>query len=434
LRAVVTASNDAGWVSAATTATATVAAAPPVNTTPPAISGQAVEAATLSASPGTWTGTEPISYAYRWQRCTGEGTGCADVPGATSRAYTLTGADLDGTVRVVVTATNAAGSASAESAPSGTVAAAPPVNRIAPTIEGTPADGATLTATPGLWDGTEPISFAYQWQRCDGAAGACVPIGGATDSTYTATGGDVGSALRVVVTATNRAGSAPAASSRTGSVDAAPPTNTAVPAVSGTARDGATLTASTGTWTGTAPIDYTYGWQRCDGAGANCADIDGATASTYDLVPADVGSRVRVVVAATNDGGTRTAASEPSAVVAAAPPVNTASPTISGTVRDGAVLTAAPGTWTGTPTITYAYRWQRCDNAGESCADIADAEGSSYRAGAVDVGGTLRVVVTASNGGGSASATSDPTEAVAAAPPANTVLPRSAARCRTARC
>src|SRR4051794_25465829 len=41
------------------------------------------------------------------------------------------------------------------------------------------------------------------------------------------------------------------------------PANTTPPAVSGTPAVGSTLSASTGSWTGTAPITYSYQWRRC---------------------------------------------------------------------------------------------------------------------------------------------------------------------------
>ena len=70
----------------------------------------------------------PLDYTYQWQRCDAAGTDCADIAGATDPTYTLTPHDVGATVRVVVTATNAAGDDTARSAPTATVDAAPPVN------------------------------------------------------------------------------------------------------------------------------------------------------------------------------------------------------------------------------------------------------------------------------------------------------------------
>src|SRR4051812_50044292 len=66
-----------------------------------------------------------------------------------------------------------------------------------------------------------------------------------------------------------------------------------IAAPAGTTTAGQALTASTGSWTGTAPIAFAYGWQRCDTTGGACAPISGATASTYGLVPAHVGRTIR---------------------------------------------------------------------------------------------------------------------------------------------
>jgi hypothetical protein len=92
------------------------------------------------------------------------------------------------------------------------------------------------------------------------------------------------------------------------------PTSTAPPAITGTAQQGQTLTASPGTWTAD-DATLTYQWQHCDAAGANCADIAGATAQTYAVTPTDVNTTLRVVEKATNRFGSPTATSAPTAVV-----------------------------------------------------------------------------------------------------------------------
>ncbi len=85
---------------------------------------------------------------------------------------------------------------------------------------------------------------------------------------------DAGSTPRVAVPARNSIGAGHALSAPTTPVVGAP-ANTAPPTISGTPRVGQTLSASTGTWTGN-PTSFGYQWQRCDPAGANCADIAGA--------------------------------------------------------------------------------------------------------------------------------------------------------------
>ena len=72
-----------------------------------------------------------------------------------------------------------------------------------------------LTTSNGSWKGTTPMSDGYQWQRCDAAGGNCVPIAGATASSYTLGPTDVGSTVRSQVTASNVAGQASAESAQT---------------------------------------------------------------------------------------------------------------------------------------------------------------------------------------------------------------------------
>src|SRR5204863_3352018 len=93
------------------------------------------------------------------------------------------------------------------------------------------------------------------------------------------------------------------------------PSNVSLPAISGTAQEGQTLSASTGTWTGS-PTAFSYEWKRCGAGGGSCTAIAGATAAPYAIGEADVGKTLRVAVTASNAAGSSAPAeSAPTAVV-----------------------------------------------------------------------------------------------------------------------
>jgi hypothetical protein len=105
-----------------------------------------------------------------------------------------------------------------------------PNNTVAPSIQGTAANGNQLRANRGTWTGTAPITFVYQWLRCNAQGEACGSISGATQDAYTATGSDVGRTLRVRVTGRNAQGTDTATSNATTVVQ--PGTAPSVPASS----------------------------------------------------------------------------------------------------------------------------------------------------------------------------------------------------------
>ncbi|WP_324967094.1 hypothetical protein [Mycobacterium sp.] len=368
--------------------------------------------------PGSWSGTPPMSVSYQWQSCDQSGNNCANVAGATQSLYQLGPGDVGTTLVVVVTASNAGGSTSVASSPSAVVVAAPPSNVVAPSVGGSAEDGQTLSASPGSWSGTPPLSYSYQWQSCDPTGNNCANVTGATGPTYQLSPGDVGTTLVVVVTVTNGEGSSSAASAPSGVVAPAPPANTLAPSVSGTAQDGQTLTANVGSWSGTPALSYSYQWQSCDQSGNNCANVAGATQPTYQLGLGDVGTTLQVVVTASNSVGSSDAVSVVTPVVIAIPPFNAYPPSISGTVQIGQTLSAgSTGMWTGDPVTAYSYQWQNCDPTGNNCWAIAGATGPSYQVPAWESNETVELTVTASNSGGSASASSLVTQPVGGTAP-----------------
>jgi hypothetical protein len=178
-----------------------------------------------------------------------------------------------------------------------------------------------VNATDG--NGTVPVSgttqlgikvdgmsvSGLQYTPCSGGQTQC-----SASTSWTFNTGTYGPGTHTIgVTATDGAGNAV---TQTISVTVAtPPSNTVVPTISGSAEDGQTLTASSGTWSGTTPMSYTYQWEDCDTNGTNCMNISGATTASYTIADSDVGSTIRVQVTASNAAGTAQALSAATAVV-----------------------------------------------------------------------------------------------------------------------
>jgi len=390
----------------------------PVSGTAPTVSGTAHQGMTLTASNGSWS-PSATSYSYQWEHA-GAGSGkWIEISGATSSSYVPAASDVGDSLRVLVTAKNGSGPGAAFSAGTATVPSGAPANTVAPSISGTLRQGQTLTVSNGGWN-PAATSYAYQWQRSTNAGSTWTAISAATGSTYVPGSADVNANLRVLLTATNASGQASATSAQAGPINGEP-YNTAVPAVSGTVRQGQTLTASSGAWNPTA-TSYAYQWQRSTNSGGTWTAITNATSSTYALASADVGATVRMVVTAANSYGHGTGTSAAVGPIASAAPVNTVAPTVTGTPARGTALTVSQGTWSQTPT-SYTYQWQRSTNSGASWANISGASSSTYTPVVADEKAQLRAMVTGINAYGQVSAASAATKAVAAVPPVNTTAP-----------
>ena len=148
IRVTVTATNGSGSASASSNQTAVVTGSPQ-NTVAPSLSGSAARDSTLTTTNGTWAGfPATFTFTYAWLRCDNLGANCSIIGGATASTYKLVQADVGGTVKARVTATNAGGSASADTSVTAVVTGAP-ANTVAPTITGTTGIGDTLTEHDG---------------------------------------------------------------------------------------------------------------------------------------------------------------------------------------------------------------------------------------------------------------------------------------------
>ena len=243
----------------------------------PTISGAAQVGKTLAADTtgiADEDGLDNATFTYRWTAA------AAEIQGATTSSYTLTGDDKGKTIRVRVSFTDDRSnneeltSAATESV----VAAAPPANTPStglPTIAGRNQVGETLTAdTSDIEDedGLNNTAFAYKWLADD------AEINGATVSTYTLVDTDEGKAIKVRVSfADDEGNNEMLTSTTTAAVTPKPNTPaTGQPSTRGTAQVGETLTAETSGISDTDGLDETtfaYQWL------AGNAHIRGATGS-----------------------------------------------------------------------------------------------------------------------------------------------------------
>jgi hypothetical protein len=198
------------------------------------------------------------------------------------------------------------------------------------------------------------------------------------------------------------------------------PVNTVAPVIGGVPRVGDTISViSQGTWTG-GTSGPSYQWQMCDPVSGDCTDISGATGTSLLLDHSELGQQIQVIESESNLVGSSSASSNQTApVVDVSPgggPVNVNAPTIAGSALVGQTLTADPGTWDPASGLTFDYQWQRCDVDGANCSPIAGATSQTYLLGADDLGNTVDVLVTASDGTHTSDAAESDTTDVITAP------------------
>jgi hypothetical protein len=128
------------------------------------------------------------------------------------------------------------------------------------------------------------------------------------------------------------------------------PVLTRAPALSGEASAGRLLSADVGVWQNPASLTFHRQWRRCNDAVTACDAVAGAITASYPIGAGDVGSRLELVVTATDSQGrSTTSRSAPTTIIAPARTV----PLLGGTAAVGSTLTCTTTGWPGTTTITW---------------------------------------------------------------------------------
>ena len=275
---------------------AQTAAVTNVNDTPvgvPTITGTATEDQILTADTSGISDADGLgAFSYQWLR------GGAAIGGATLSTYTLGDADVGNQISVRVSYTDGQGTFEGPLASAQTAMVTNindnPIG--VPTITGTVQEDQILTAdTSGISDADGLGALSYQWLR------GGVAIGGATASTHTLGDADVGAQISVQVSYLDGQGTSegPLTSAQSAAVINVNDVPVGVPTITGTATEDQILTAIA---TGISDVDglgaFSYQWLRGGVA------ISGATASTYALGDADVGTQISMLANYTDGQGT----------------------------------------------------------------------------------------------------------------------------------
>lgn len=177
-----------------------------------------------------------------------------------------------------------------------------------PFVVGSAQVGGALEGNRGTWE--SDVVLSSRWLRCNRAANSCESTGD-TDTRYVVTAADLGSEMLLRVVGTRDEGlgrvSTRTADAVSNPISAAPvspvgPTNVGRPTIAGDAREGQTVRATLGQWTGTDPITYSYAWTSC---GATCRAV--SNSSSYRVTSQDVGRRLVVSVTGRNAVGSASA-------------------------------------------------------------------------------------------------------------------------------
>lgn len=317
----------------------------------PVITGSAAVGSELTASVGVWdSGT---SFNYQWFK-----DGLA-IEGAVNSTYSPTVLDFQHVISVNVTGSKVGFSPISKSTSIVTVGTGLLTLSSAPTISGTLTVGSTLTASAGAWDSSAVLT--YQWLR-DG-----VDIGNATSSSYLLTLDDYFHQISVAVT--GRAyGYEATQISLAETVTAGIFSRTTGPELSGIAKVGLRLQASSGDWS---PAGYvSYQWLR-DGN-----QIEDATSDSYVVSSSDYQHSIAVQVTVGLAGFESRTETSASALVGPGVFANTPSLSVEGSASIASTLNAKVTNLSEGTSV--AYQWLLDGQV------IDGATGANYRVATTD--------------------------------------------------
>lgn len=369
----------------------------PSNSSAPSISGNVAYGQTLTAANGTWT-SSPTSYTYQWSRASSSGGSYSNIAGATSSTYVLTSSDIGNYLKVSVTATNAAGSASASSSASQQITKATPTFSSWTNVSKTVGDASYTVSAPTVVGGISgTIGYSSSSTSVISVSGNTFTVAGVGSSTITATftpsdstlynSASTTNTVTVLAQALTTPNSAPTVTLTTGSTSSS--ITVTFSAVSNASSHSVRVYLSNGTTlVGSVRTNFVSG-----------STITGLTANTaYKVTIQGIGD----ITNYSNSGESPQA----SITTSIAPPT-IATASFSGTTTVGQILTAATGTLGGGAVASTTYQWKSSSTSGGVYSDISGATSNTYTLTSSEANKYIKVTITVTNTAGSASATSN---------------------------
>jgi hypothetical protein len=392
---VVTASNQAGTLDITTNNIIVNFGQSPFMLSAPSIYGTPSIGGVMHLVQGDYGGDVPMTINVQWRRNE------VDIAGATSSPYTVTEDDVGQSLDCKITVTNATGSIVVYTN-NQIMGYGAPIIINNPSIGGQVVVGATLSVTPGTYNGNAPMTVTRNWQR-NGAN-----IAGATGTTYVVQTDDLGTSITCLETISNPLGTVTASSNVLRVSGLAPYTITA-PTIAGNKAIGGTLTLTAGSYGGQQPLNINRQWLR------NGAAIAGEIGATYVVQAQDDGKSISCAEYISNDVGT-IGVNTNVILIGVTPLFVIMHPKLLGWGPAGTTETGKPisifqnAIFGGDGPATFVKQWMR------NGVVIVGETGDTYLVRDSDAGADITLTVTGTNSVSTVTATSDALTVMGLAP------------------